>query len=116
MSQTEFAKMIGISRATYSGYELGNRVPDAEVLFKIASSFGMNMNIFFECDKYRFLSYIENCTIYDHELAKLVAYYRNLSSFARGMLVERAASLKDWDKMIESNKQALAKKMLESYK
>lgn len=33
ISQTDFAKMVGVSRSTYASYELGNRVPDAETLF-----------------------------------------------------------------------------------
>lgn len=43
ISQTDFAKMVGVSRSTYASYELGNRVPDAETLFLIAKKFGLNM-------------------------------------------------------------------------
>ena len=65
ISQTDFAKLVGVSRSTYASYELGNRVPDAETLFLIAKKFGLNMNIFFECDHYKFLGYLESCEIFD---------------------------------------------------
>ena len=100
ISQTDFAKMVGVSRSTYASYELGNRVPDAE-------KFGLNMNIFFECDHYKFLGYLESCEIFDEELMGLISNYKNLSSFAKGMLIERSVSLMEWDRMIMANKAAL---------
>lgn len=111
LSQAEFAKLIGVSRSTYASYELGNRIPDAEVLFAISKRFGIHMNILFECDQYKFLGYLEGCEIYDDELLDLITNYKNLSAFARGMLIERSLSLTEWDKMIESNKRALSEKL-----
>ena len=105
ISQTDFAKMVGVSRSTYASYELGNRVPDAETLFLIAKKFGLN--IFFECDHYKFLGYLESCEIFDEELMGLISNYKNLSSFAKGMLIERSVSLMEWDRMIMANKAAL---------
>ena len=110
ISQTEFAKIIGVSRSTYASYELGTRTPDAESLFLIAKKFGLNMNIFFECDKYKFLGYLEGCEIIDEKLMVLTANYKNLSPFAKGMLIERSVSLTEWDKMIEANRKALREK------
>lgn len=110
ISQTEFAKLIGVSRSTYASYELGTRTPDAESLFLIAKKFGLNMNIFFECDKYKFLGYLEGCEIIDEKLMVLTANYKNLSPFAKGMLIERSVSLTEWDKMIEANRKALREK------
>ena len=110
ISQTEFAKIIGVSRSTYASYELGTRTPDAESLFLIAKKFGLNMNIFFECDKYKFLGYLEGCKIIDEKLMVLTANYKNLSPFAKGMLIERSVSLTEWDKMIEANRKALREK------
>ena len=40
--------------------------------------FGLNMNIFFECDHYKFLGYLESCEIFDEELMGLISNYKNL--------------------------------------
>lgn len=85
----------------------GTVFPDAETLFLIAKKFGLNMNIFFECDHYKFLGYLESCEIFDEELMGLISNYKNLSSFAKGMLIERSVSLMEWDRMIMANKAAL---------
>lgn len=111
ISQAVFAKMINISRATYASYELGNRAPDAETLFLIARNFGLSMNIFFECDRYKFLGYLESCEFYDEELKTLISNYKNLSSFAKGMLLERSDSLMEWDRMIAANRKALNERL-----
>ena len=112
ISQTDFAKMVGVSRSTYASYELGNRVPDAETLFLIAKKFGLNMNIFFECDHYKFLGYLESCEIFDEELMGLISNYKNLSSFAKAKLIERSVSLMECDRMIMANKAALDSRLI----
>lgn len=114
ISQAYFAKELGVSRSTYVSYEMGTRVPDAEVLFSIAQFFGLNMNVLFESNQYNFLSHLENCDIYDKELLKLLENYRTLSSFAKGMLLERSVALVEWDKLIEANKAAAANLLKES--
>ena len=114
ISQAYFARELGVSRSTYVSYEMGTRVPDAEVLFSIAQFFGLNMNVLFESNQYNFLSHLENCDIYDKELLKLLENYRTLSSFAKGMLLERSVALVEWDKLIEANKAAAANLLKES--
>ncbi|MBS5335539.1 MAG: helix-turn-helix transcriptional regulator [Anaerovoracaceae bacterium] len=114
ISQAYFAKELGVSRSTYVSYEMGTRVPDAEVLFSIAQFFGLNMNVLFESNQYNFLSHLENCDIYDKELLKLLENYRTLSSFAKGMLLERSVALVEWDKLIEANKATAANLLKES--
>ena len=114
ISQAYFAKEIGVSRSTYVSYEMGTRVPDAEVLFNIAQTFGLDMNVLFESNQYNFLGYLEHCELYDRELLKLLDNYRNLSSFAKGMLLERSVALVDWDKLVEANKTAAANMLKES--
>lgn len=104
ISQAYFAKEIGVSRSTYASYETGTRVPDAEVLFTIAQFFGLDMNVLFESNQYNFLGHLENCDIYDKEMLKLLNNYKSLSSFAKGMLLERSSALVEWDKLIEANK------------
>ena len=115
MNQSEMARLIGITRSSYVNYELGKRVPDAEVLFNIATRFGIQMDTLFETDRYVFLSLLEKSDLYEDELAELISSYRTLSAFAKGMLIERAAWLTEWDRLINSNKKAFAERYSERF-
>ena len=115
MNQSEMAGLIGITRSSYVNYELGKRVPDAEVLFNIATRFGIHMDTLFETDRYVFLSLLEKSDLYEDELAELISSYRTLSAFAKGMLIERAAWLTEWDRLINSNKKAFAERYSERF-
>lgn len=115
MNQSEMARLIGITRSSYANYELGKRVPDAEVLFNIATRFGIHMDTLFETDRYVFLSLLEKSDLYEDELAELISSYRTLSTFAKGMLIERAAWLTEWDRLINSNKKAFAERYSERF-
>lgn len=115
MNQSEMARLIGITRSSYANYELGKRVPDAEVLFNIATRFGIHMDTLFETDRYVFLSLLEKSDLYEDELAELISSYRTLSAFAKGMLIERAAWLTEWDRLINSNKKAFAERYSERF-
>lgn len=44
MTQEEFAKAIGITRSSYSQYELGNREPDYDILDKIAKFYDVTVD------------------------------------------------------------------------
>lgn len=115
MNQSEMARLIGITRSSYVNYELGKRVPDAEVLFNIATRFGISMDTLFETDRYVFLSLLEKSDLYEDELAELISSYKTLSAFAKGMLIERAAWLTEWDRLINSNKKAFAERYSERF-
>ena len=56
-----------------------------------------------------YLSY-ENGELYDDGLVKLINNYKDLSSFAKGMLIERSECLKDWDRMREDQRKRLEEK------
>ena len=112
LNQSQMADFAGVSRAVYMSYENGKRTPDAEVLFNIAARFGLNMSVFFENDYYRLLSHIENGELYDDGLVKLINNYKELSSFSKGMLIERSECLKDWDKIRESKRKMLEENRL----
>lgn len=103
MSQTQMADLAGISRSLYTHYELARRTPDAEVLFKITSRFGINMGTLFEADPQVFLNQVRNSQFCDDDLMEIMTFYRKLSPFAKGMLLERALYLLDWDKFREEN-------------
>lgn len=103
MSQTQMTDLAGISRSLYTHYELARRTPDAEVLFKITSRFGINMGTLFEADPQVFLNQVSNSQFCDDDLMEIMTFYRKLSPFAKGMLLERALYLLDWDKFREEN-------------
>lgn len=42
ISQEEIAKAIGVSRSTYTNYELGNREPSLTILVKICDFFDVS--------------------------------------------------------------------------
>lgn len=112
LNQSQMAEYAGVSRAVYMGYENGKRTPDAEVLFNLAVRFGLNMSVFFESDYYRLLSHIENGELYDDGLVKLINNYKELSSFSKGMLIERSECLKDWDRIRETKRKILEESRL----
>lgn len=39
INQSDMADLIGLARSSYTQYELGNRIPDAETLYIIAKFF-----------------------------------------------------------------------------
>lgn len=43
-SQSEFGKLIGVSKSAVSMYELGQRVPDLELLHTIANLFNVSID------------------------------------------------------------------------
>ncbi|MBC6312025.1 helix-turn-helix transcriptional regulator [Listeria immobilis] len=52
-SQKDVANKVGISRVTYTSYELGSRNPSVEVAKKIGKELGFNWTLFFgnECNE-----------------------------------------------------------------
>jgi transcriptional regulator with XRE-family HTH domain len=95
MSQAHIGSLVGINRSTYIAYELGNRVPDAETLYNIASRFGISMDKLFECDHKEFLALMSAGEAYDDELMNVINIYKELSPFAKGMMAERLKCLKE---------------------
>lgn len=47
-SQNDIAKEVGISRVTYTSYELGSRNPSVEVAKRIGKELGFKWTLFFE--------------------------------------------------------------------
>lgn len=44
LSQSSFAKMIGVKQQTYANYELGTREPDIDTLMRIAKVTGKSVD------------------------------------------------------------------------
>lgn len=50
LTQTELAKLIGVSRQAYATYELGTREPSLETLRKMASVFDVSVDFLLDND------------------------------------------------------------------
>ncbi|AQP59501.1 helix-turn-helix transcriptional regulator [Listeria monocytogenes] len=48
ISQRDIANKVGISRVTYTSYELGSRNPSVDVAKRIADELGFNWTLFFD--------------------------------------------------------------------
>lgn len=107
-NQAQMAEIAKISRSLYVKYELGKTTPDAEVLYNLANRFGFDMGILFEADRQVFLSHLAASQFCDDELQELMSMFRKLSPMARGMLLERALHLLDWDRLRNNNTIALS--------
>lgn len=45
LSQAEIAKKINVSQQAYANYENGTRLPNIEILIKIADEYGVSLDI-----------------------------------------------------------------------
>lgn len=111
VSQVRMAVDLGLTKAMYASYELGNREPDAEVLYNLALRCNIRMEYFFEKDPNEFLRKIAGKQYADDHMALLVQYYMSLSSFSKGMLIEKCNQLLERDKEIARNREALAARL-----
>lgn len=107
LSQNKMSEMLGVSRSLYVQYETGRRSLDAEVLYKISNRFGIDMGILFEANPQDFLNQISSSQFCSDELVELIELYRKLSPFTRGMLMEHALYLLDWDRYRKNNNKTL---------
>ena len=110
VSQVRMAVDLGLSKDNYAGYELGNKEPDAEFLYKLALRCNIKMDAFFEKNEKEFLRMIAQKQYADDHLALLIDHYKDLSSFSKGMLLEKALQLLERDKEIERNRELLKKR------
>lgn len=107
MSQTQFASDFGLTKQLYASYELGNTVPDAEVLYLIARKYRLKVENFFTDNFEDFLTILAGDDCYDSNLNTLIDNYDQLSNFSKGMLLERASQLLYQDNLINSKRAAL---------
>lgn len=107
ISQVRMATDLGLSKVTYANYENGKSTPDAEFLYKVAITYGIDMNILFEENPNNFLLGISKCEFYDKDAKVFLSYYQKLSAFSRGMLVEYCINLIERDNLISVNRATL---------
>lgn len=103
LSQAAMSELAGMTRSLYAQYELGNRTPDAEALFEIASHFGLNMSLFFEPNATKFIGELSSTKVCSESSRQLMELFDNLSPFSKGRLLERAEQLLEWDIFKEKN-------------
>lgn len=108
MSQVQFASSLGLTKQLYASYELGNTVPDAEVLYRIAKEYRLKVENFFTNNLEDFITIISGEDCCDNNLSVLIENYDNLSNFSKGILLEKATQLLYHDKLIKSKRVALA--------
>lgn len=108
LSQGQIADSVGVSRTLYAKYEGGKSAPDAEFLYNLANLYGFDFGILFEADRQNFLGLLAASQFCDDELQELMSMFRKLSPVARGMLLERALHLLDWDRGRKKNLSVLS--------
>ena len=106
-SQSDMAAAAGLTRSTYVQYELGNRTPDAEALYDVASYFRLDMKKFFEPDIEKFIGEISFALDCSEGEDQLVDNYNALTPFYKGVLLEKSAQLVAWDRKRLINLEAL---------
>ena len=107
ITQSDMSELIGVTRSSYTQYELGNRIPDAETLYVIAKFFRIRMDLLFEPDIGKFLSEVAYSRTHSENDEKLMENYRQMTPFSKGRLIEFAEKLVEGDKIRESNLKAL---------
>ena len=107
ITQNDMSELIGLTRSSYTQYELGNRIPDAETLYVIAKFFRIRMDLLFEPDIGKFLSEVAYSRTHSENDEKLMENYRQMSPFSKGRLIEFSEKLIEGDKIRESNLKAL---------
>lgn len=110
ISQSDMAESLGLTRSSYAQYELGNRMPDARILYEIARFFSFDMELLFETDQAKFLSEISCAVIHSDKDEKLLENYRLMSPFSKGRLLEFSEKLVESDMIRERNLRELQKR------
>ena len=98
MNQVDMACAAGLTRSLYAQYELGNRTPDAEMLYNMATRFGLDMKMFFEPDPEKFIGELSFARECKNGGAELMDNYNRLTPFYKGMLLEKSQQLLEWDR------------------
>ena len=61
LTQTEFAKYVGISTSSVGLYETGERIPDAETLYKISSKCNISTDYLLGISEYKNTEKLKPC-------------------------------------------------------
>lgn len=111
-SQQNIANMLGIDRTTYSSYERGITIPDAELCFTLARIYNLNPLDLFDAESgifsdykdrvtFNFKSTLENQDIIDSiskltkEERQLICYFRSLTHNQRNKLSKAISDISE---------------------
>lgn len=98
-SQVELAGKLQIDRSVLALYESGRRCPDPETLYAIAQVYGLPMEILLLTDPNLIAHEAAYWKAHEKGERELLHFFRRLSSFSRGRLLEKAEDLLVWDSM-----------------
>lgn len=109
ISQVAMADIAGVTRSLYVQYELGNRQPDAEALYEVATYFGIDMSLLFEPDTDKFIAEMASIRMCKDGGNELIVNFNRLSPFSKGRLLEKSEELLEWDRIKDRNFRELQK-------
>lgn len=92
-TQAEVAEAIHVTRTSYAHFEKGDRYPDLNTLYTLATLFGVHMDAFFLRTQRRFLSDAVFYTFMIDQEKQLLADFALLSDLGKGRLLERIKSI-----------------------
>lgn len=89
MTQEEVAQRLGVTRATYSRYELGQREPNVEMLKNISNVFNVSVDFLVNENKYN------KDAILNSTEKKLLKIFRELNKQGQDYIVQTIDMAKD---------------------
>lgn len=96
-SQAYLAEKLQTDRSVLALYESGRRCPDPEMLYSLAQIYGLPMEILLETDPEMIADKSASRNASEKGEKELLHFFRRLSSFSRGRLLEKAEDLLLWD-------------------
>lgn len=104
-TQAEVADELHICRSTYTQYELGKKVPSTDTLVDLASFYGIRLDVLLDPNTNLYIQRMFSQERSTSDIIQLVKTYYQLSPYAQGKLIERAASLLE-NEYVNPNKAA----------
>lgn len=92
-TQLEISKKLHIARSTYALYETGSKVPNTDVILKLADIYHICTDTIFQSDSSKFYNSLLLSNSTDEYLNYLVGIFHDLSPYSKGCLLERAEVL-----------------------
>lgn len=96
LTQAEVAKSVGITRGSYSMYEIGKREPDIEMLSKLSFFFGVDIDYLVGKSDIRNKYKISDLDLGENpgEANELIDIYMSIGKEAKNLLISMAKQLK----------------------
>ena len=96
-SQSQLAEKLQTDRSVMALYESGKRCPDPEMLYRLAEIYGLPMEILLVTEPQRIAEEAVSRKALEKGEKELLHFFRRLSVFSRGRLLEKAEDLLQWD-------------------